>query len=817
MKARNVNVKLSVLSMAMLGVFSSMYSYADDEEAAALMNPTSSVTVEEIYVSQGSQKFGEYNGLNKQGGYLNGNINIRGGDAYRGNQNGGTARWLIQGTDLGLSDRSANIGYADQGAWGVNVGYDELTHNLAPGYQTPYNGSMGGNSFILPNSVGGKTVPFAIPASGTAGGTQELTGAGFNNMDVSTTRKNTSLNAIAVINSNTNITFDFNHLDQSGAKLMAFASSQWTVPLVPVTTGGVTKLTASVYGQGVSILPNPTNYQTDTVNLAANWRGESGHLSASYFGSFFRDGYSGVQFQTFGVTGSSGTSSTATGLNTMGTAPSNTLHQLNLSGGYDLASKTKLNGNLSVSRNTQNSSTSVDTFQMGAAYPTSAFNGLVNTTHADIKVSDRSFQDLTLSAGYKFDGRDNLSQSNMQSFNSISSAGAYYPNTPLSYKNSIFEVAGEYKLTEGQKTSLTYQNKYLNQYCNQYAVGSTATVVATATNGSLDANNYPAGANCVTTPSSISNNITALYKNRVSEDVNFRVSYGYDVRSSTNSTTAIASFKDPSVATISGAGAATALPGTNANNYSGFQPFFEASRVQQVVKGVVNWQAAENLSFGLGGKYAYDNYTASTYGVQNANLWSVNLDAAYQYAEKASLTAFATQQSGMRNLLNYYNSASSSTGAGAGTWNNNLTTTDTTLGLSLKHAGLLQDKLTLLADATYSLGQSSYSTTTNYAYTNGVCAVGSSVTSGATYNYANCGTLPTIANRMAALKLGGFYQIDKHQGVGIRYMYQHLNSSDYYYNGYQAGYTPVNVLPTNQTSGSYNVYVIAASYTYTFN
>ena len=168
MKARNANLKLSILSLAMIGVFSSMYAYADEEEAAALMNPTSSVTVEEIYVSQGSQKFGEYNGLNKQGGYLNGNINIRGGDAYKRNEEGDTTRWSVTGTNLGLSNRSATAGYSDQGNWSVGIGYDALQHNLAPGYQTPYQGSMGGNSFNLPAGSG-------FPMSITSPGTTSLT------------------------------------------------------------------------------------------------------------------------------------------------------------------------------------------------------------------------------------------------------------------------------------------------------------------------------------------------------------------------------------------------------------------------------------------------------------------------------------------------------------------------------------------------------------------------------------------------------------------------------------------------------------------
>ena len=806
MKARNVNLKLSVLSMAMLGVFSSMYAYADDEEVTALMNPTSSVTVEEIYVSQGSQKFGEYNGLNKQGGYINGNINIRGGDGYKKNESGDTIRWSIQGTDLGLSDRSASVGYSDQGSWSATLGYDALQHNLAPGYQTPYAGSMGGNNFTLSPSIGGRAVPFVIPAAAaTPGGTQTLTGAGFSNQDISTTRQNTSLNSKVDIDRNSNVTFDFNHLDQSGAKLMAFASSQWTAPLVNVTTSGITKPTASVYGQGISILPNPTNYQTDTTSLAYNWKGESSHFTASYFGSFFRDGYNGVQWQTFGVTGSAGTNTAATGMNTMSTAPSNTLQQLNLAGGYDLAAKTKLTGNFSYGRNTQNASTSVDSFQMGTFNQTnSAFNGLVNSAHADVKVINQTFKDLILSAGYKFDGRDNLSQSNMQSFNAINGNGAYYPNTPLSFKNSVFEAAGEYRFTRDQKGSLTYQNKYLNQYCNQYAVGTTggtlgSAIAGTLTNGSLVGNNYPAGANCATTPSSISNNLTALYRNKVTEDFNFRFSYGFDVRSATNSTTALTSFTDAAPN-----GSPPNAPGQNGQNYIGYQPYFQASRVQQVVKGSANWEATENLSLGMGGKYTNDNYTASTYGVQNANIWSVNFDATYRYAEKGSAMAYVTQQNGMRNLLSL-----SGTSATTGTWNNNLNQNDTTLGLGFKHAGLLQDKLTLLGDFSYSLGQSTYSTALNYPTTGtSACALST---------VGSCGTLPTIANRMAALKIGSVYQIDKHSMVGLRYAYQHLNSNDYYYNGYQAGYTGTGMLPTNQTTGSYNVNVISASYMYSFD
>ena len=780
MKVRNANLKLSILSVAMVGVFSSMYTYADEEEAAALMNPTSSVTVEEIYVSQGSQKFGEYNGLNKQGGYINGNLNIRGGDGYKNNAEGNTTRWSVQGTDLGLSDRSASVGYSDQGNWGAKVGFDQLQHNLAPGYQTPYQGQMGGNGWTLPSNFG------------TSANTWNLTNAQKNAiapLDISSTRQNTSVSAEKILENGFSTTFEFNHLDQSGAKPMAFAS-------------------ASINGADnryISILPNPTNYQTDTLNLGLNWNGEKSRLTGSYFGSFFRDAYNQVNWTTF-----SGTNSTQT----MSTMPSNQLQQLNLAGGHDFSSKTKLTGSLSYGRNTQNSSSGYDAQMIVPGTTVTPFNGLVNTAHADIKITDQSIKNLNLSAGYKYDSRDNLSQSNMQGFNSIEMVHpAYYPNTPLSFKKSVFELAGDYRVTTDQKVRLAYTNTYLNRYCNQYATGSSSNISPAPTG--VVANNYPAGADCVTANYSRSNNINALYKFRVSEKVDAKFAYGVDIRQTSWNQNALTSMYSknansslPSPLTVN------MLPGQNGGDFLGFRPFFEASRNQQLVKGSINWQAAENMAFNLGGKYTYDEYPDSTYGITNANVWSVNADANFSYAENASVVAYVVQQNGMRNLNSKYNAGSTSvygatgTAANVGTWSNTLTEKDTTLGLGIRHAGLMSGKLDLTGDATYSLGQSIYNTNVNNPASTYNC---SSNTIG------TCGSPGTISNRMASIKFGASYKIDKSSKIGLRYIYQHLASTDFYYNTLSPGSTPQSLMPTNQNSGSYNVNVIAASYTYSFD
>jgi len=676
-----------------------------------------------------------------------------------------------------LSDRSANVGYSDQGNWGASVGYDELTHNLAPGYQTPYLGSMGGNNFTLGNF-------------GLAPNTQSLSSSQqgqFQNVDISTTRKNTSFNAVKVIDPSLSFNVDYNHLDQSGAKLMGFASSSFV--------GGAS-------AEKTSILPNPTSYQTDTVNLAMNWLGEKGRVTGSYFGSFFRDAYNGVNWTTFGATNVS---------QTMSTAPSNQLQQLNLNGGYDFSAKTKLATNFSIARNTQNASSAYDTQQVVGTAP--AFKGLTNTSHFDLKLTDSSLADLKLLAAYKFDQNSNLSQSNMQNYRPIALGTnvqpIYTPNTPLSFRNSLMELGGEYRITKEQRASLKYSNLQTARWCNQYGVGGP---VSSITGGGTYANyNYPAGANCVTANNDRSNILNAGYKIKASDTLDIKLNYIYDSRKATFNQTAITAMPVTTTSgvnvnnLITGSGN-TLWPGQNGGDYIGAVPFFEASRNQQAVKGRANWQAADDLGLGLTAKYTYASYPNSTYGIQNSTAWNLGIDAAYQYAEEGSLTAYAVQQNSQRNLLNYYYSSSTVNGS----WNNNLTGHDTTFGLSLKHGGLMSGKLNLNSDLTYSLGQSFYNTSP-VNFNAGTAATAY------TSNNGNFGSPPAIRNDLLGIRFGGTYLIDKNSKVGIQYLYQRLLSTDYYYNGLQYGYSPQSVMPTNQTSGSYNVNVITVGYAYSFD
>ena len=69
---------------------------------------------------------------------------------------------------------------------------------------------------------------------------------------------------------------------------------------------------------------------------------------------------------------------------------------------------------------------------------------------------------------------------------------------------------------------------------------------------------------------------------------------------------------------------------------------------------------------------------------------------------------------------------------------------------------------------------------------------------------------------MIKFKLAGNYKVDKANRVVVGYLYQHLNSNDYYYNAYQTGYTPTSLMPNNQQAPSYSQNVLYASYVYEF-
>ncbi len=162
MKTSHKQFPVRTLTFAVQGALVAMFALplaamADSAaEVAALTQPTNTIEIGIQNASKDSAKFGEYNGLDKKGVTGIGNFSLRGGDAY-GSQAGGqgTMRYEFSGSDLGTTSREVSGSVSDQGKWTIGASYDQLRHNFTDSYQTPYQGSMGGNSFTLPETFGG--------------------------------------------------------------------------------------------------------------------------------------------------------------------------------------------------------------------------------------------------------------------------------------------------------------------------------------------------------------------------------------------------------------------------------------------------------------------------------------------------------------------------------------------------------------------------------------------------------------------------------------------------------------------------------------
>ncbi len=800
--------------IAMLAI--PMVAFADENDVTSLTHPANSINIGAENVSASSDKFGEYNGLNKKGGYLNGDFTIRGGDAYDAFNGGeGTWRWQFKGTDIGTTSRALSEEVSDQGKWNLGLGFDQLRHEITDTFQTPLVGSMGGNNFTLPSNFGFINTGNIATVGGTPvtpngfapKGTQILSPtqlADFTNPDVYSERQNATLTAGYNIDRQWSVKFDFNQLVQSGAKLISAGTDG-----ISATATGPSG--SNFKGESPLMLMNPTNYKTDTFNLALNWTGEKAYGTASFYSSVFTDNNNSVSFPNPYVGGGTlsnaqANSQVASGglaypVNYLSTVPSNTFEQLNVNGGYTFTPTTKLVGGVSYAQNNQDDGYMSGAVMQTGGLPQSSLSGNVVTTHADLKLTNQTTRDLALTAGLKFNERDNRTTSNIYSWfdiggntiNATNGQNESAVNIPMSNKKTQLELAGDYRINQSNRVHLGVERESINRWCNN-ALANDAQLLMTAgqiaSQGVAPAS-YAAANSCVQVPDSAENKLVANYKLKASEDVNVNAGYSYANRNSDVNST----YYNPLHAKLEG------------YNATGYVAFFDASRIEQVLKAGVNWQANDKLSLSVNGRATKDTYPDSTLGVQDGHSESANIDATYNYSENSLVSAYLSWQERQRNLDNGANSRGV---VATQVWTNNMTDNSTTIGLNGKQKELAGGKFGLSEDLTYSIDKSNYSTSVPYYVPTATAPTCDSATS------LTCGSTPDIKSDMLRLKLVGTYQVSKASKVNVGYTYQRLISTDYYYNALQYGYTATSVMPSNQQAPSYTVNVVSVSYVYNF-
>lgn len=857
-----------------------------DNTPESLIKPNNFVEIGGLWVSDDSAKFGEYNGLDKSGGYLNLNLDVRGG-GYGSDTD--ATRWKVVGTDLGLRTRDIQAEYRDQGKFKLNLGYDELQRNRSDTYQTPYSGA-GGNNFTLPSdwvvprvpqvSATGTNFRGLDPTAGLApalvnGQLKQPTAAqtatvnnqiahdrpAFQNVDLYTRRERYDGGFSYNLTPQWEFKASVRHEDKTGYKPMGTVTSQ------------VSEFSAT--------LPDPIDQSTDQYNASINYTGEKGFFQAAYYGSMFKNNVNSLTWQDV---------SDPTKSATMSSAPDNQFHQFGMTGGYNFSKTMKLVVNGSYARATQNESflSVAQNNQLPLGLPVNSLDGLVVTKIFNAKFTATPMPKFNIVASYKYDDRDNQTPVNTYIFQDANEARAaaaspfnsalglapntlgsninIYDNRAYSKRLNQFDLQGNYRITSKQAVDLSYQYQKIDRWCNGSWI------------------------DCMDADSAKENTLRGEWRGQINEAVLARVSYAYSQRrvdnynenaflalvpmanqlgvggAATNGSTVatitalqymmqngltgygpLAGYNPPYTGNQliygnNGGIIPQALYGSrnNINELPGMRRFDMADRNRDKLRGMLNWDATERLSFQASGDYNNDDYTNSVFGLKSAKSYMLDFDGTFAFSDTLTATLFYTyQDSRSKSAGDAYGSNSNTASVNGFTtidpavcygtilqrnlnakqdpclvWNTDMHDKTDTLGLSLRKSGLLGGKLMLGADFTWSRAKTDVNVMGGSYANNPLAITGAPAGTTAAF-YIPAGPLPTVVYDQTLLRLAGEYHIDKKSTVGALYIYGHLSGQDWFYQGTQFG-SGTNYLPTNEQFPAYSVHVVGVSYIYRF-
>lgn len=368
------------------------------------------------YLSDDSFKFGDYTGLDDDGGFFVGDFTAD----YFGD---GPLRWRAEGRNLGLNSRQLSLEGGLQGLLELRFGYDELPRYLFETASTPYP-TPGADSLPLPAAW--------VRAPNTSGMTALDTT--LRPVDIEWERKSWNAGFSFVYSPRFSYDVDYRHVERDGKRL-------W----------GGSFLTAA------TTLPRPIDDATDTVEAGLNYAAETWNARIAYFGSFYRNDSDRLNWENAFTAPAPGADNGQAALE-----PDNDFQQLSLSGQYHGWDRTRVSGRLAVGRMEQDNGVlpyTVNPNLAGGSLPRSRYNGEVDTIHADLRVSSRPAPKLRLRGDFVYDKRDNDTQRDTWDYVVTDTVAAATPreNLPYGYERYRIALSGNYRFPFGTNGQLGYQ------------------------------------------------------------------------------------------------------------------------------------------------------------------------------------------------------------------------------------------------------------------------------------------------------------------------------------------------------------------------
>jgi MtrB/PioB family decaheme-associated outer membrane protein len=767
---------------------------ADDSELIrALTQPTNFVEIGALYVDESSAKFGEYNGLNKQGAYAIGNFQLYG---RAGNDD--VVRWRLLGSDLGLDTRTVTGEVGEQGRWRVTAGYEGIPRHYSDTFKTIWQGA-GTSTLTLPPGYPAAATRLSVTntpagllsnwnniqtpnatATTTGGGPAFVIPANLYNFDVGTERKRTNVGMSTVLGPGWDFKASVRHEEKDGTKLTG------------ANMGGFSGISA--------LVPEPIHSTIDTFDASLGFVGEKGHFNVSYYGSLYKN-----DINLWTVESAGANNVLLNNVARFQGYPDNQMHQINLTGGYKFSPTTKLVVTGSYARLTQNEQFIDPPVGSTWVLPETSANAKTINSFFLARLTSRATNDLNLTAQYKIEDRDNKTPVKDFCTTRSDAPGActVFTTTPLNRRLQQANLEADYKLGRGQ----ALRGEYEYQEIKRTADGEETPFRADKT---------------------YENTLRLEYRKTLAETLTGRVAYSYGERR----------VKDYEQGNPQPTNPPAPLPAADPA-LTGFEQFFLADRDRHKLRSRLNYDASDSLSLQATLDYNQDHYRSLQFGLKKSDSWVLGVDGTLAASEALSINGFYTYEDMKMNLDSLaiargltttnlvphvsgppcapYTNVANTLPADYFTdpcrqWSESQSDRVHTLGVAAKYAGLLGGRLTLTGDLTYARARTPISVNGGTYYNNGV-------PNSPTGNvFIPATSFPDITSEMIDVRLAGLYALDKSSAVRVAYWYRHLSSSDWAYDAYTNSALGVLAIPgylgPGITSPNYNVQVVGVSYIY---
>lgn len=563
-------------------------AFAEDDIVTRLIRPESSVSLGLGYLTEDAARFGQYSGMPDLGLYAIADINL----VRREDASG---RWLLlNGRNLGLDNRSLRFEHGVQGSWKYFLEYDQTPRFSQYDVRTGVQGLGHDTLDVFGPASRVRDVRFKTAREAFTAGGQYVLAPGWS-MQVKAKQDT-----------------------KEGRRLFGVYPGNFNVAFVG----------------------EPIDHTMQQLDVVLAYAGKDLQLSAGYYGSFFENGNSSIRLTDIANP------------NRIALPPDNHAHQFYLSGGYSFTPTTRTNFKLARSFAYQDDKFVVaPTAALGAA-GVNDLNGKVETTLAQVGLSARPFQKLTIVADWRNENRDDQTtrrlyfpktiNPNNPTFNGLNETRDYEVNTGK--LEARYMLPAGFKVTAG----LDYDEKKRDIY----------------------------DARLVTTRKRTEETAYRLELSRsLSATLNGSLAFIQSERSGSNL------FKETAT-------------GAAATYYA--VPYHLADRDREKVRARLDWAPTEVLTFQLTADAFDDDFKDGGYGVDKGRgtFWSV--DGAYAFAQGWSTHAWAS-----REYARQVNAARSSAD-----WQANLKSLTEAFGVGLR--GAVGEKWKLGGDLSYSHNLSGY-------------------------------------------------------------------------------------------------------------